>query len=153
MSNNANVQKARKYGQSLEFGTKKLLDHMKHCKLGAAAQSKTIKSYYTSTKTTLSKPMLEAVKQSQAKMISGCHLAFNLVENETFKSFVQQMVNLGAQYGCVKVDDVLYGRKTIQKRMLDIAKDLQAKIKQEIICSALDGCVSMVTDKWSDNVV
>ena len=108
-------KKRENTGKVLEFGTKNLLDHIKHCKLGAASHSKTIKGYYTSTKTTLSKPMLEAVKLSQAKMISGCHLAFKLVENETFKSFAQQMVNLGAQYGCVKVDDVLYGRKTIQK--------------------------------------
>ena len=140
-------------GTVTDYGTKNLLGHMKHCKSsGHSNAAGNLKSYFEST-VTLDKSTANLVKVAQTKMVSGCHMSFNVVENETYKSFAQTMISVGAKYGNVKAASVLYGRKTIKEKTIDMAHKLRDQIKSNVQKAATEGSVSMVTDMWSDNVV
>ena len=146
-------KKKDKDGKIIEYGTTNLLGHMKHCNPSATANTAgTVKSYFQS-EAKIDPRMANLVKVAQAKLVSGCHLSFNVVENYNFKSFSQTMIEIGAKHGNIQVDTLLYGRKTIREKTLQMVDDIRASIVANIAEAAKSGAVSMVTDMWSDNVV
>jgi len=76
--------------------------------------------------------------------------SFNTVDNADFKSFVQTMIVVGAKYGNISADNVLYGRKTGREKN---TADVQATIVSRMHEAAKVGAVSIVTDMRSDDVV
>jgi len=73
--------------------------------------------------------------------------------NANFKSFAQTMIKVGAKYGNIAADSIIYGRQKIRENTLQMVTDVQANIESCIHKAAKDGAVYMVTDMWSDNVV
>lgn len=140
-------------GKVTDFGTKNLLGHMKHCNPAATGNtSGTVKSYFQSC-VKVDKRTADSIKVAESKLVSGCHLSFNIVDNANLKSFAQTMIEVGAKYGNIAADSVLYRRKTIREKTLQMVVDVQAKIVSCMHKAAKDGAISMVTDMWSDNVV
>lgn len=115
-------------GKVTDFGTKNLLGHMKHCNPAATGNtSGTVKSYFQSC-VKVDKRTADSIKVAESKLVSGCHLSFNIVDNANLKSFAQTMIEVGAKYGNIAADSVLYGRKTIREKTLQMVVDVQAKI-------------------------
>lgn len=140
-------------GKVIDYGTKNLLGHMKHCNPTASGNmAGTVKSYFQSS-TKVDQRTANSIKVAESKLVSGCHLSFNVLDNPNFKSFAQTMIEVGSRYGNVAADSVLYGRKTVREKTLQMVNDLQANIVCNIHKAAKDGAISMVTDMWSDNVV
>lgn len=103
-------------GKVTDFGTKNLLGHMKHCNPAATGNtSGTVKSYFQSC-VKVDKRTADSIKVAESKLVSGCHLSFNIVDNANLKSFAQTMIEVGAKYGNIAADSVLYGRKTIREK-------------------------------------
>ena len=113
----------------IDFGTKNLLGHMKHCNPAATGNtSGTVKSYFQSS-VKVDNRMANSVKEAESKLVSGCHLSFSTVENGNFKAFAQTMIEVGAKYGNIAADSVIYGRKTIREKTLQMAADVKANIE------------------------
>jgi hypothetical protein len=137
----------------IDFRTKNLLGHMKHCNPAATGNtSGTVKSYFQSN-VKVDQRMANSIKVAESKLVSGCHLSFNIADNANFRSFAQTMIEVGAKYGNIAADSVIYGRKTIREKTLQKVADVQANILSCIHKAAKDGPICMVTDMWSDNVV
>jgi len=108
----------------VDFGTKNLMDHATNC---SSSDSKTRKQMAMTAfinrqkKTLVSKSEQAKLRENEAKFIGGCQLPFNVVDNEHFRTFCQNLIDKGAKYGSVGASDVLVGRKSVRSDILKMA--------------------------------
>ena len=95
----------------------------------------------------------KAIREKTATLVAAAHLPYMFVEQEALKDFVQSFIELGASHGCVPASEIIVGRLTVRKDIVNKLPQIQDTIKSSLQKSAEQGAVSVVKDLWSDNVV
>lgn len=69
------------------------------------------------------------------------------VPGEGFRDLAQSLINLGATYGNVKVEDILVSRKTLSRNVLHEQYD---RVKTNLKKVMLDRHMAFTTDMWTE---
>jgi len=77
---------------------------------------------------------------------------FRSIEGEGFIELAQQLINIGATYGSVAVQDVLPDSTTVSKRCLELAIEKRAKLVEQLNDTLSEvNSIGMTTDIWTED--
>ncbi|CAF3671087.1 unnamed protein product [Rotaria sordida] len=90
------------------------------------------------------------IKKLQAEWVCTNIRPFSVVDDSGLRSLVQECISLGAKYGNICVDDVLYSRFSISSHIAGLADECRAKVRQELIEPLENQAVTVCPDLWTD---
>ena len=106
---------AYKSSEGVSFGTKNLLDHVRHCTADKFPKVQMTLSQCVQQTPKLSKADISLVKQQEVKYCVDGYHSFRSVEHKGLRGLLQTCVDLGAKYGKMNVEEFLTGRKAVSR--------------------------------------
>lgn len=76
---------------------------------------------------------------------------FEIIKGLGFKKLCQSLIQIGAQYGNIKVDDILPHPTTISRHLIETAECIRQKLLPEISAVMELGICAATTDMWTDD--
>ena len=73
------------------------------------------------------------------------------MDNPALRSFAQVLIQIGAKYGNVDIDTVLYGRKTVFNKMEKCQQEIKVQVLESLKYNAVSFCTDMTTDDINKN--
>jgi hAT family C-terminal dimerisation region len=90
----------------------------------------------------------EAVAMVTVKFVTKDLRPFKCIEDEGFRALGQELIDVGAKFGKVKIGDVLCGRAALSRNYLNKTYD---KVKQDVVkLVGVCGPGAFTTDLWTD---
>lgn len=118
-------------GKVKDYGTKNLSDHLKFCVPTAIAANKQprITSHVSRVGSKVPDLIKKRVMRLQSYFVAGALLPFQIMDNPYFHNLSNELISVGAKFGKVSVENVLSGRRTVQKDLLAMMEDVKKLVK------------------------
>ena len=138
-------------GTVTSYGTTNMTDHLQSC-FASRGKQQTKNAFVKRTPgVNFLATERTTVKEAEDKLVVLGGTSFALVDNPALRSFAQELIQIGAKYGNVDADTVLYGRKTVTNEVFDKMKECQQKVKVQVLKSLKYNAVSFCTDDINKN--
>ncbi|CAF4892399.1 unnamed protein product [Rotaria sp. Silwood1] len=76
---------------------------------------------------------------------------FSIVNDAGLRCLVQECISLGAKYGNIHVDDILFSADTTSSQVAKLANEYRSIIRQKLIEPLSQHAVTICPDLWSDS--
>lgn len=139
-------------GTVMLYGTINMTDHMKSCYTASLRQTPITNFVKRVPGKKFNESEKAAVKTAEVRLVAEGGLSYAVVDNPAFRSFAQLMIVIRSRHGSIDVDDVLFGRHTVQDTLFENMTECQSKIKKQISVSCKHHAVSFCTDMTTDDV-
>lgn len=130
-------------------GSSRLSRHSKTCAPSCSA-SKPIEQYFHPSPKQITAEQKKNILDSCVKLCTEDLRPFDIVEGQGFVHLAQNLINLGATLGKVKVTDVLPHRTTISKHVRQTAENCRNQILPGINVIIQDVGGALTTDLWTE---
>lgn len=140
-------------GKRKNYGLSSQQRHVANCSKKPCSSSKQqprIATFLTSKKK-LTASQANRLKIAEVKYVVGGMHSFLSVEHEGLLNLAQTCVALGNETGNVQVNDIWYGRKTVQATTLEEFHKLTLTLKNILSPSISANEVAACTDLWTDD--
>jgi hypothetical protein len=132
-------------------GTSSLSGHLDSCTAKGASASNVKITDMPGFSVTSSQPKVPAAVKSQmaAKIVRMCATdirPFSVVQGQGFKAVAQKLISIGAQYGCVNVDEILPCSTTVSRHLQSVVTASKSELCEKLR-SAMN--VGITTDGWT----
>ena len=134
------------------YGTTNMNDHLQSC-FASRGKQLTMNAFVKRTPgVNFNAAERTAVKEAEVKLVVFGVTSFALVDNPALRSFAQVLIKIGAKYGNLNVDTVLYCRKTVTDEVFNKMEEWQLKIKVQVLESLKYNAVWFCTDMTTDDI-
>lgn len=106
---------------------------------------------FSKDKISFSESEKKQILECEAKFVALGYHSFLSVENAGLQSLLQTFADLGAKHGTFKVEEILYGRMSVQRHVKELAKDVKEKVKECCKDAIADGTIAITTDMYTDD--
>ena len=144
-------------GRRKNFGLSSQSRHVQDCSAKIDKQARSSQqqklSSFAYVKKNLSHNFAQKLMLAEVEfVVSGMH-SFAAVEDRGLLSLAQTLISIGVNNGNVEVQDVWYGRKTIQEYTVMQLREYWNKVRTLIAEPIQRGHVACTTDLWTDDMI
>lgn len=129
-------------GKYVNFGTKNLIDHIKGC-TGSLRKQK--------NSSVEKNQMEESVKRAFVRFVCQTGLPFQFIDHVGFRSFAQEMLRIGSEFGSSHFDRAPLRQEVVQREAAMQADGVKAWLKRKISTCFEQRAVAYTTDFVTDD--
>jgi len=105
----------------------------------------------SSSKETVSPQIMAELKDVLIAFCVGDLRSFKLVEGANFFKLIQKCIDIGAEHGQIKAENVLPSATTIRRGLKKKADEARELIKPQLRKAVNQDCLSVTTDMWVES--
>jgi len=133
-------------------GTTHLKRHIEDCKDKAGNSKKRLQSKLCFPTVKLPEQAKKKVVKAAVQLAANDMRPFSILDGKGMRIFCQSLVDVGATYGKVDVNELLPSRNTVSKKLHQTAGDERRNIVKLLEKAIFDnGGIGMTVDLWIDN--
>jgi len=135
-------------------GTTHLKTHSEACKGNTPKSGQTSMRAFVKPTTSGQEKHAKAIARKRAvEMCARDVKPFTLLEGEGFRAFAQSMIDIGAQMGKMKVEDILPDRRTVSNDTKVTFENKKQELRKMLQCCITEGkMIGATTDLWTDDI-
>jgi hypothetical protein len=117
----------------------------------ASVRSQATLSQFVYSKKTLSVSSQVELKKAEAAFVISGELSFLALEDDGLLKLAQTLVDIGATYGKLPIENIWYGRKTIRDYIVSCQEEISNNLKATLKPFIQQNRVACTTDMWTDS--